>query len=97
MSYVGIDGQSAAGVLIGEHIYRPEPLLGTVKLREPSVLGMLRQWDEVHPALDKAAKSVNPTDGKVLASVKLLAVILSRKSSPRASPRRISTTSRRRW
>ena len=76
LSYIDIDGQSAAGVLIGERIYRPEPLLGPVKLREPSVLGMLRQWDQVHPALDKAAKSVNPTDGKALASVKLLAPIL---------------------
>ncbi|MCK9908517.1 fumarylacetoacetate hydrolase family protein [Microbacteriaceae bacterium K1510] len=75
ISYVD-GGQPAAGVLIGEHIYKPESLLGSVKLREPSVLGMLRQWDEVHPALDKAAKAANPRDGKPLASVKLLAPIL---------------------
>lgn len=75
VSYVEA-GQPAAGVLIGEHIYRPELLLGSVKLREPSVLGMLRQWDEVHPALDKAAKSASPADGKPLTSVKLLAPIL---------------------
>lgn len=75
VSYVEA-GEPAAGVLIGEHIYKPEQLLGPVRLREPSVLGMLRQWDEVHPALDKAAKSVNPADGKPLANVKLLAPIL---------------------
>ena len=75
ISYVDA-GQPAAGVLIGEHIYRPESLLGAIKLREPSVLGMLRQWDDVHPALDKAARSVNPRDGKPLPSVKLLAPIL---------------------
>lgn len=76
VSYVGAGGQPAAGVLIGEHVYTPEQLLPSVKLRESSVLEILRQWDEVHPALDAAAKSVSLADGKPLKEVTLLAPIL---------------------
>ena len=76
VSYVGAGSQPAAGVLIGEHVYSPESLLGAGRLRDSSVLGMLRQWDEVHPALDGASKSVDPAQGKPLASVKLLAPVL---------------------
>ena len=76
VSYVGADDQPAAGVLIGQHVYAPESLLGAVKLRDSSVLGMLRQWDEVHPALDKAAGSADAAQGKAVSALKLLAPIL---------------------
>ena len=76
ISYTGSDGEPAAGVLIGEHVHAPECVLKSVNLKELSVLGMLRQWDEVHPALDAVAKSTDATQGTKLSDVKLLAPIL---------------------
>jgi 2-keto-4-pentenoate hydratase/2-oxohepta-3-ene-1,7-dioic acid hydratase in catechol pathway len=76
VSYVDAGGQSAPGVLIAERVYKPEQLLGPGKLRDASVLGMLRQWEDVHPALDKAAASGKVGEGTPLSDVKLLAPIL---------------------
>jgi 2-keto-4-pentenoate hydratase/2-oxohepta-3-ene-1,7-dioic acid hydratase in catechol pathway len=76
ISYVGDNGEPTPGVLIGDHVYAPHKLLTATPLRDPSILGMLRQWDEVHPALDVAAASVNPANGRPLSNCKLLAPIL---------------------
>ncbi len=76
VSYEGKGGEPVAGVLIGGHVHAPESLLKGVKLKDPSVLGLLRQWDEVHPALDAAAKSVAASAGQPLAGLKLLAPVL---------------------
>lgn len=76
LTYVGDNGKPAPGVLIGPHVFAPRTLLKSVTLEEESVLGVLRQWDEIHPILDAASRSNNPTQGKPLASLKLLAPIL---------------------
>lgn len=76
ISYVSGNGEPTPGVLIGDHVYAPHQLLTTTPLRDFSILGILRQWDDVHPALDAAATSVDPTKGRPLASCQLLAPIL---------------------
>lgn len=69
-------GEPSPGVLIGDHVYAPQALLQSVRLKDASVLGMLRQWDEVHPPLEAAAKSAVPSEAKRLSDVRLLAPIL---------------------
>ena len=76
VSFVGENGEPSPGVLIDDHVYAPQALLKSVTLKDASVLGMLRQWDEVHPLLEAAAKSVVPSDAKRLSDVRLLAPIL---------------------
>ena len=76
VSYVGPDGEPVPGVMIGKDIYAPDQLLGSTKLREKSVLGILRQWDELHPVLDAATTSPDLAGGKPASGVKLLAPIL---------------------
>jgi len=76
VSYVDGGRQPVAGVLIGGDVHAPEQLLGSAKLREPTVLGILRQWDELHPVLDAAAKSARRAGGKPLSSITLLAPVL---------------------
>lgn len=72
----GNDGLSQAGVLIGETIYPPDSFLKPGLLREATVLGMLRQWDEVHPVLAAAAGKATPSQGTPLSEATLLAPIL---------------------
>jgi 2-keto-4-pentenoate hydratase/2-oxohepta-3-ene-1,7-dioic acid hydratase in catechol pathway len=67
-------GAPRSGVLIGERIHSPADLLPSVKLADASVLGLLRQWDEVRPRLEQAA--ADPSQGRALSSVRLLAPIL---------------------
>ncbi len=76
VSYTGTDGEPVAGVLIGDRVYAPDSLLKNVKLKDASVLGMLRQWDEVHPALNAVAAKADPAKGKPLSELKLLAPVL---------------------
>jgi 2-keto-4-pentenoate hydratase/2-oxohepta-3-ene-1,7-dioic acid hydratase in catechol pathway len=76
VSYTGTDGEPIAGVLIGDRVYAPDSLLKNVKLKDASVLGMLRQWAEVHPALDAAAAKADPAQGWPLSELKLLAPVL---------------------
>lgn len=77
ISYLGDNGRPEPGVLIGgQHVFAPKTLAKSVTLEENSVLGILRQWDEIHPMLDVAAKSADPSQGKPLAGLKLMAPIL---------------------
>ena len=70
-------GKSAprAGIKVGERIY---PVADCTKgLTDPnSVLGILREWDKAHPALDAAARSVDAKGGFALSDVTLTAPIL---------------------
>jgi 2-keto-4-pentenoate hydratase/2-oxohepta-3-ene-1,7-dioic acid hydratase in catechol pathway len=65
-----------AGVLVGERIVPAAALLPGLDVDAGSVLGLLRDWDKVHPRLHAAAHNVSPNDGLALAQVKLLAPIL---------------------
>lgn len=78
LSYTASSGRPAAGVLIGETVYEAANLLGTGGgVRDPSsVLGLLQDWDTVHPRLHAAAAKADPKAGVPLAQVKLLAPIL---------------------
>lgn len=76
ISYFGDNGRPEPGVLIGQHVFAPKTLAKSVTLEEHSVLGILRQWDEIHPMFDVAAKSADPSQGKPLAGLKLMAPIL---------------------
>ncbi len=73
VSYID-GGTTRAGALVGDRIVPVTSLLqggdGT------SVLGLLRNWDIVHPRLHAAAQNVKPTDGIPLADAKLQAPIL---------------------
>ncbi len=76
VSYKNGNDEALAGVLIGDTVYAPDRLLNPGLLKVPSVLGMLQQWDEIHPVLDAVAGKVDPSQGTPLANVKLLAPIL---------------------
>lgn len=76
LSYRDRDGRARAGILIGGRIHEPKQLLPAGLAGDSSVLGLLRQWDEVHPSLDAAADKADPAQGKSLADVTLLAPIL---------------------
>jgi 2-keto-4-pentenoate hydratase/2-oxohepta-3-ene-1,7-dioic acid hydratase in catechol pathway len=78
LSYRDGAGAAQAGVLIGAHVFAPTRLLED--LAQPgdtgSVIGLLRQWDRVHPRLAAAAGEVDPRDGLPLAEIALDAPIL---------------------
>lgn len=76
VSFVGENSESSSGILVGDHVYAPQELLKSVNLRDTSVLGMLRQWEDVHPVLDAASKAADPSNAKKLSDVTLLAPIL---------------------
>jgi 2-keto-4-pentenoate hydratase/2-oxohepta-3-ene-1,7-dioic acid hydratase in catechol pathway len=71
-------GRARAGVLIGDRVFAAAALLearpdvGDVS----SVLGLLRQWDEVHPFLHAAAARDPVEGGAAMAQIDLLAPIL---------------------
>jgi 2-keto-4-pentenoate hydratase/2-oxohepta-3-ene-1,7-dioic acid hydratase in catechol pathway len=75
LTYRGANGNPQAGVLIGDKVYAPGQLLPAGTVEDASVLGLLRQWNAVHPLLDKASKAP-PADGVALAGLKLMAPIL---------------------
>ena len=70
------DGAPKAGVLVGERIVPAATLLPGLDVDSTSVLGLLRDWDKVHPRLHAAAHNLAPSDGTALAQAKLLAPIL---------------------
>jgi 2-keto-4-pentenoate hydratase/2-oxohepta-3-ene-1,7-dioic acid hydratase in catechol pathway len=67
-----------AGVLLGERIFPAASLLrGVDGVDTSSVLGLLRNWDTVHPRLhDVAADKLSPGEGILLTQARLLAPIL---------------------
>jgi 2-keto-4-pentenoate hydratase/2-oxohepta-3-ene-1,7-dioic acid hydratase in catechol pathway len=75
VSFRAGDGAPRAGIKVGERVY---PVADCAKgLADPnSVLGILREWDKAHPALEVAAKSVDAKGGFALGDVTLLAPIL---------------------
>lgn len=72
------DGPPMAGVLLGERIFPAASLLrGVDGVDTSSVLGLLRNWDTVHPRLhDVAADKLSPGEGILLTQARLLAPIL---------------------
>lgn len=76
VSYAGESGEPTPGILIGEHVYPPAELLKNIELHDVSVLGLLRKWDEVHPLLDRLAKTWRLSGGRKLSELTLLAPIL---------------------
>ena len=68
-------GEPQAGVKVGGRIYPAEQLTPGLK-NSDTVLGLLRQWDRVHPILDAAAKTVDPKGGFAESDVTLMAPIL---------------------
>jgi 2-keto-4-pentenoate hydratase/2-oxohepta-3-ene-1,7-dioic acid hydratase in catechol pathway len=73
------DGRRAqAGVLIDDHVFAASVLLEGVSGigDSSSVLGLLRQWDDVHPRLAAFAANRPAQGGTPLAQVELLAPIL---------------------
>jgi 2-keto-4-pentenoate hydratase/2-oxohepta-3-ene-1,7-dioic acid hydratase in catechol pathway len=78
VSYRDASGTPKPGVLIDDHILSPAYLLADLAQTcdTRSVLGLLRQWDVVHPRLHAAAGMVDPSDGLQLADVSLDAPIL---------------------
>jgi 2-keto-4-pentenoate hydratase/2-oxohepta-3-ene-1,7-dioic acid hydratase in catechol pathway len=73
------DGAGAKpGVLINDSIFAPTRLLNDLAQTcdTGSVIGLLRQWDGVHPRLAAAAGEVNSHDGVPLGEVVLDAPIL---------------------
>ena len=75
VSYID-GGTTKAGALVGDRIVPVTSLLQGVDVDSTSVLGLLRNWDIVHPRLHAAAQKVKPTDGIPLADAKLQAPIL---------------------
>ena len=70
-------GRARAGVLIGDRVFAAallgdRPGIGDVS----SVLGLLRQWDDLHPLLHAAAARAPMEGGMPMAQVRLLAPIL---------------------
>jgi 2-keto-4-pentenoate hydratase/2-oxohepta-3-ene-1,7-dioic acid hydratase in catechol pathway len=78
VSYRRAAGAARAGVLIGDRIFAPRLLLHDIVPADDddTVLGLLRQWDRVHPRLAAAAGEVDAGDGVPLAEVTLDAPIL---------------------
>lgn len=72
VSYRAQDGTPIAGLKVGDRIYPAEKVIPG----EHSVLDLLRDWDRVHPLLDKAAKNLDPKSGVALDQASLLAPIL---------------------
>ena len=78
VSYRDAAGNAKAGVLVNDRVLAPALLLKDDLQGgdTASVIGLLRQWDRVHPRLDAAAGEVAPGDGVPLADVVLDAPIL---------------------
>ena len=78
VSYRDPAGAARAGVLIGERVFAPARLLGDLAQTGDagSVIGLLRQWDRVHPRLAAAPSEADAGDGLALAEVVLDAPIL---------------------
>jgi 2-keto-4-pentenoate hydratase/2-oxohepta-3-ene-1,7-dioic acid hydratase in catechol pathway len=73
------DGAAAKpGVLVNDRVFAPARLLKDVgqTCDTASVIGLLRQWDKVHPRLAAAAGEVDARDGLSLAEIVLDAPIL---------------------
>jgi 2-keto-4-pentenoate hydratase/2-oxohepta-3-ene-1,7-dioic acid hydratase in catechol pathway len=75
LSYRDAAGAAKPGVLIGDRIFAPAPLLKDVG-DAGSVLALVRQWDNVHPRLAAAANALDPGNGVPLAEIALDAPIL---------------------
>jgi 2-keto-4-pentenoate hydratase/2-oxohepta-3-ene-1,7-dioic acid hydratase in catechol pathway len=72
VSYVGVQNQPQAGILIGDRVVAASNILGP---KFNSVLDILRAWTETHPKIAKAAEG-GANAGMALSSVKLLAPVL---------------------
>ena len=72
VSYVGAQGRPQAGVLAGERVIAATDILGP---KYSSVIEILRDWSETHPAIAKAVEG-GANAGTPLSSVKLLAPVL---------------------
>ena len=72
VSYRAGDGTPTAGVKIGDRIYPADKVIPG----QHTVLGLLRDWDRVHPLLHQAAKNLDPKAGVALDQTSLLAPIL---------------------
>ncbi|MCK9909103.1 fumarylacetoacetate hydrolase family protein [Microbacteriaceae bacterium K1510] len=72
VSYRAGDGTPTAGIKVGNRVYPTE----TVIPGQRTVLGLLRDWDRVHPLLAKAAKNLDPKVGIAFDQESLLAPIL---------------------
>jgi 2-keto-4-pentenoate hydratase/2-oxohepta-3-ene-1,7-dioic acid hydratase in catechol pathway len=68
-------GEPQAGVKVGSRIYPAEQLVPGLQ-NANTVLGLLRQWDKAHPALEAAAKTADPKGGFAESDVSLMAPIL---------------------
>ena len=77
VSYRDAAGDAKPGVLVKDRVFAPARLLRDEPQGDiTSVIGLLRQWDRVHPRLDAAAGEVDPNEGLPLAEVALDAPIL---------------------
>jgi 2-keto-4-pentenoate hydratase/2-oxohepta-3-ene-1,7-dioic acid hydratase in catechol pathway len=78
VSYRRAAGAARAGVLVDDRIFAPARLLkDDARIGSTdSVIGLLRQWDRVHPYLASGAGEVDPRDGLALTDVVLDAPIL---------------------
>src|SRR5262249_33634124 len=78
VSYRDAAGAAEAGVLVGDRVFPPARLLGDLAhtCDTASVIGLLRQWDKVHPRLAAAAGEVDAGEGLPLAELVLDAPIL---------------------
>ena len=70
VSYVDAQQKPQAGVAIGDRVIKAGDILGP---QYQSVIDILRDWDEAHPRLARAAA---PANAASLADVKLLAPVL---------------------
>jgi len=78
LSYYEPAGVVQAGILVGDRVLPVAPLLPDLVrgATAPSVLGLLQEWDAVHPRLHSVAQQVTATDGKPVSDIKLAAPIL---------------------
>jgi len=78
VSYRDATGNAKPGVLVEGRVFAPGRLLkdGAPTGDAASVIGLLRQWDKVHPRLAAAAGDIDPNQGLPLAEVVLDAPIL---------------------
>jgi 2-keto-4-pentenoate hydratase/2-oxohepta-3-ene-1,7-dioic acid hydratase in catechol pathway len=78
VSYRDAARAARPGVLVDDRVFDPTPLLKDLapSCDTGSVIGLLRQWDRVHPRLAAAAGEVDPRDGQPIAGILLDAPIL---------------------
>jgi 2-keto-4-pentenoate hydratase/2-oxohepta-3-ene-1,7-dioic acid hydratase in catechol pathway len=78
VSYRDAAGAAQPGVLVDGRVFAPARLLkdDAQTYDTGSVIGLLRQWDKVHPRLAAAAGEADPRDGLPLGEVVLDAPIL---------------------